>query len=206
MSPPEPSSPLGWVRKTIRVPSADQSGWSPAASLHGVIRRRPLPSTLTTNSARPSCGSERLALWRSKTNRLPSGDHCGALKSAANGRDLTTLRTWRPSASITAIEVVWIWLFTTGSLRSCPQARLRARRRPSGDQAGPASSAHRNVSAPGRQDGGLRRLTPVPSERIVKTWQAPPLVGQRSKAIREPSGDQAGWSSTVRVGGGGGLG
>jgi len=124
---PQELTPSGsWSRleaNTIRRPSADQppAALIPAAS---VMRRRPLPSALTTQTSKsPTCEGRTRPRVQLKASRDPSGDHTGYSSMPSWW---TRGRGWAPSASISHRSL------PVGSAR----ALAKAIRRPSGDQAG----------------------------------------------------------------------
>ena len=172
------SGPFALLRTRISVPSGDQSGWSPARRVHGVTRRRPVPSRLTTNVACPFFGFA-LMFWRSNTRRLPSGENCGR-PAPARLLPGTTTRRLPPSLFITRIEKSSPWLACLWHSKAIWE--------PSGENDGELSSRH-------RPRAGLSRFAPLPSEDTVQSVHGPSTDGPRWNTIRLPSADQSGWSS-----------
>jgi len=102
---------------------------------------------------------------------------------------------------MTATDVAAVAFFHVapgGSSR--PEMRTNAIERPSGEYAGALSSTQAGGIPPGGH-GALRRRRPAPPARTVQREHVPSGNGHRRKAMREPSGDQSGASSTKPAGG-----
>ena len=101
---------------------ATSRGRRQALIRYGVTRRRAVPWALITKTACASAGLA-VALWRTETICLPSGDHWGSTSTAAHVAGWETLRMREPP-----IRMRWMPEGSISSLRMWPNARLNAMR------------------------------------------------------------------------------
>lgn len=158
------------VRRWARVPSEATAGVMTCAASVSVCRTvtGPVPSAGTAAIVRASrltpCGVVTV-FARTNRTRVPSGDQVGSKSSHGSscsgpswaGRPVT--RVMRP------VRRSRTWMrYGLPSTGSPPRSEAKARRVPSGDQAGPRSS----------QGPSVRCRRPEPSGRTVQRWKPPP--------------------------------